>query len=165
MASDVEVVDGEVAYEIVPWTGEALPQVKDMSTDQIADMLDQARAFERGPLGDFKQALTDEALVRLDRQAKWTAHLENGLTLSSRSPDQVEYDVPALMVALEHLVESDLISRDAADSAIREKVTYEPAAAVVKALKKLGGQVTDAVEACERPSSKPRSVRVTGGAR
>lgn len=159
----VEVVDGEVVQmTLVPWTGEVIV-LRDATNAQLAEALDEVRRFEAEQLKGLKRDLQDEILMRMDHEASWTIRLESGVTLTGDGPNRSEWDVPSLQGVLSALEDEGLVSHEAAAKGIREKVTYEAAAAGLNALLKLGGEVRARIEACRLPSSRPRSVRVTGG--
>jgi len=156
-----EVADGEVVYAVVPYTGEALV-LRELPNEQLARLLDGARDFERAELRQFKQEVQDEILRRMDREASWTVHAENGWKLSGKSPGGVEYDVDALRKVLAELLVEDRITAVAVEKAVKAKpVEYTVQKAGVNALLKLGGHVQQAIEACQVPSSKPRYVSVS----
>lgn len=161
----VEVLDGEVVeHALVPWTGEVIV-LRDASDAQLAEALDEVRRFEVEQLKGLKRDLQDEILARMDLNASWTIRLESGVTLTGDGPNRSEWDVPSLRGVLRTLAKEGLISKEAAAKGIRRKVTYEAAAAGLNALLKLGGDVEARVTACRLESAKPRSVRVSGGAR
>ena len=157
---NIEVVDAEpVIGEIVavPWTGEALALTQ-LTDRQLAEVLDEVREFEAARLRTFKRQVQDEALWRMDAAASWTIHTEGGFKLTGDSPARTDIDVDELRAALEDIdVPSSLIEK-----AIKPKpIEYVVSRAGLNALRKLGGEVATAIAECERPSTKPRSVRVS----
>lgn len=160
-----EVVDGEVVYAVVPYTGEAV-DLKGMETDRLAGLLDEVREFEQDRLRDFKRGVQDELLARMDLavsvgdEASWTQRCR-GWTLTADTPSREEWNTNGVLAALDQLVEEKVISREAADGAIRRKP--EVSASGIKTLLRLGGRVAELLGPCRVPSTKPRSVRVERG--
>lgn len=158
-AEEVEVVDGEVVPEtaIVPYSGEVL-DLRDASDNQLAKALDEARQFEREQLRGFKRGVEQVVLDRMDANAEWTVHTEE-YTLSGDSPGLIDYDVDELRKALARLVSEGKLSEESASKAITAKTEYTASKRGIGQLVKLGGDVAEAIRACERPRER-RSVRL-----
>lgn len=174
----VEVVDGEVVPEValVPWTGEALA-LPDLTDEQIAQLLDETRQFERARLTLFKRDVQDEILKRMDAATEWTMHTDS-YDLSGDSPNRTEFDGGELKDALDQLVDAELLTPQQRDKALicklelpgvpdedllarAKKVEYVASRSGLNALKRLGGVVEVTIKSCERKNEKPRAVRVT----
>ena len=144
-----------------PHTGEALA-LRNLSDEQLAQVLDEAAEWERARWRTFRRDLQDEALRRMDAVACWTLHTEGGWKLEGDSPARTEIGVSALREAL-------TTAGASAEQLARAIKPPKPAPDVVdrrgvNALRKLP-HLADAIERVEVPSSKPRQVRVTRGLR
>lgn len=140
----------------VPGTGE----VVDLAgpTDDLARVLAEIREHEQ-ELRTLKSILAEEVHRRMDTEAKWTQRTEH-FEVKGESPERVEYDPEALSKTLDDLLEVGAISLGAADAALEEVTTYKPRVRGLNALIKLGGEVRERVEACQRPVDKPRRLSV-----
>jgi hypothetical protein len=140
-----------------PRTGEITELAAD--TAELARYLADVRAWEMEFLRPAKRAVEEELLRRMDHEASYTLRA-GGLEVTGDGPGRVEYDADVLRDRLRPLVDAGVISRDAFAAAVRERVSYQPMARGLNALRKLGGVVAEAVGAAERPSEKPRRVTV-----
>lgn len=108
-------------------------------------------------LDAFRTELSIELLQRMDRAAKWT-HEEDGVKVSSSSPNQMTYDPVQLASTLTTLVSSGAIDEEAAHGCIEMVPKVKKAG--INAVLKLGGKIEEAVKACATPSTRPRAVKV-----
>ncbi len=128
-------------------------------TDTLAAFLTNTRELE-AELRQAKALVAREVHRRMDAEAKWTARV-GGYELRGESPDRTDYDTEGLDKALRRLVRRELITREAAKSALERVVTLKPRKQGIKALAKLGGEVEAAVVECERPVDRERRVSVS----
>lgn len=147
----------EIARVVHPVTGQVVDL--DGPIDQLAQFLADARDIDAA-VKDAKRAVTDEVLRRADADAAWTIHLP-GVKLSMPSPAPVEdWDELELREALLTLADEGVISVEAVDRAVEPVVTYKIRAAGVKALRKLGGRVAEAIDSRARETQRTRYVKV-----
>ncbi|MBA3688442.1 MAG: hypothetical protein H0W81_06410 [Chloroflexi bacterium] len=146
----------EVAF---PITGEVL-DLSTADTGKLARARDEILDIER-QFREVKHALDAEVLARMDRAAKWTLRAD-GLKLEGTSPGRKSwYDGPALREALMGLVDAGVIDVAAADAAVETVVTYKPSVRGIKALRKLGGEVEQAIGEHEELVDVTRRVSVS----
>lgn len=142
-----------------PFTGETL-QLERAETNDLGWFLNEMREYEMR-LKEAKRAVTDEALRRLDHQAKWTFRTPD-FTLKAPSPAPSEqFDELALRSDLWELVDQGVITEEAAGAAVETVVTYKTRIAGINALRKLGGQVAEVIDRHCTPVQKTRYVSVT----
>lgn len=139
-----------------PSTGEAL--TLDADTATLAEWLKQIDDFSK-ETKFARQRISEEIVRRMDLEASWTMR-EGNLKLTSRSPEQIDYDVDSLGLALVGLMNDGLITKSAAEACIKEEKKLTVLKQGVNALLKRGGQVAEAIRACQVQVDKPRSVRV-----
>ncbi len=127
------------------------------ATDELAEMRAYIRDLEED-LKLAKQALDAEFTGRCDREARWS-WAGNGYTLSVPSPaPAVEYDGEHLRTRLGALAAQGVITWAAVDEAVAEVVTYKPRVAGINRLRKLGGAVAEAIDACATQVERARRV-------
>jgi hypothetical protein len=136
-----------------PLTAEVL-ELESTGVAELARAIDEVRQLEN-ELRAFKARVGDELLARMDRAARWTLR-RDGWEITGDSPRQTAYDGDRLAGELDALVEQDVISREAADAAVRH--TWEARKAGVNALLALGGVVAEAVQRCQT-TPPPRRVK------
>ena len=129
--------------------------------DVLAEAVDALREHER-QAREIRDAIADELRRRMDRKVSWTVHAGR-FTISAPSSEPVtEYDADALDAALGVFVAAGVIDQSAKDAAVERVVTRKTKVAGVKKLKKLGGDVLAAIEACETKVERTsRPVKVT----
>ena len=141
-----------------PITGEVLTLASPNA--DLGRYLADLREFE-GRVREYKRAVTDELLARMDRSASWTVHAE-GVKLSGASPQpSEEWDGPALREALLDLVDEGVLSIEAVDAAVETVVSYKPRKAGINALRKLGGRAAELVAEHRREVEKQRYITVS----
>lgn len=140
-----------------PLTGEAL-ELRAPTTD-LAAAIDQAKEME-GALREYKRAIADEILRRMDHEGTWTARL-GPYKVTGDGPRQPTYDGERLRSALERLVQVGRISERAMEKAVELVTDYKVKKAGINALLKLGPDVAAAVRGAEEQNLKPRGVRVS----
>lgn len=140
-----------------PKTGEALSL--DAPTGTLAAYHDDLQELER-IVREARGRIGEELLKRLDVKAKWTWR-EDGFEIKAPSPaPTTEYDVDAVRATLRDLQDEGVIDEDAADAAVQVTVSYKARVAGLNALRKLGDDVADRIDACGQPVEKPRRVSV-----
>ena len=173
MADEIEVVDAELApaeFAVVPVTpgaGEALT-LRDVPLRQLAAAIDEIREWKRVQLAAFERQLNTEALRRMDERAAqgvknaWTITTDD-YKLSGDSPARTDpIDPDEARVVLDDLVDDGLLDAAVIVRVVKQKEPeYTVDRAGWNALKKLSPAVKTALEAVERPSTKPRAVRVS----
>jgi hypothetical protein len=145
------------ALVVVPITGEVL-DLATTPTDQLAAAINLTRETEVD-LRTFKRRVADELLDRMDREATWTVRL-GGFEVSGDGPGRTDIDGRRLYEELQGLVMEARITEHAAREAVKVETTYTAVKSKVNKLRKLGGEVAEAIARCEWPSSTPRQVRV-----
>jgi|GEM_PF-6028510 len=144
-------------------SGEVLP-LSDATTDRLARFLDDSRELE-SILSETKALVSDELLRRMDRDASWTVRA-GGYELRGQSPEAgaTYYEPLELEQVLRRLRRQGLITKEAAKAALAYEVAVErkPRQAGIRALLRRGGEVAEAVAACEHRRDEPprRRVRV-----
>lgn len=141
-----------------PATGEVLDLATEPS-DVLARALVEVREAEVN-LRAFVGHVKAEVLARMDAEGTWTVRA-GGYKLTGDGPGRTEFDAPALWLALQALVEDGTITDGARDRAVSVAQTFTAHANGVKALRKLGGPVAEAIAAHERPVERPRAVRAS----
>lgn len=131
----------------------------DGATDELGRALLEVRELE-GMLRSYKARIGEEILGRMDREGVWTANLP-GLKITGSSPDRVVYDGEALRDELARLVRSGEITVEAAGRCVEVVTTYKPSARHLKALRKIGGTVAEAIDRHTRRDDSPRRVSVS----
>lgn len=139
-------------------TSGELIDLTEATTDRLAEVLLTTRELE-AELRSAKALVSREVHRRMDREAKWTARV-GGYELRGQSPERVEYDPEELGRRLRVLRRSGLVSPAACRNALERVVSARPRKAGIRALLKLGGEVAEAVCACERPVESERRVSV-----
>jgi molybdate-binding protein len=142
---------------LIPGSGEVVSL--DDSTDTLAghrlwlkEMAEAMRAAAR--------TIDDEILRRGDAEVTWT-YRGGGLLVTMDGPGRKVYDAEPLRGELLALVARGVgITADAVDKAIKVETTYTAQANGIKALRKLGGEVADAIARHESDNPRPRQVRV-----
>lgn len=140
-----------------PATGEVI-DLAGASDGQLAESLASVRDYE-SRLRTFKSEVSDELTRRLDKLCKWTLEVD-GFKVVGQSPNRTDYDVEQLGHALSGLMASGVISEEAAKAAVEAEVKLKVKKAGINALLKLGGEVAEAVKACEVPVTTPRRISV-----
>jgi len=141
-----------------------LIDVRESSTDRLARFLDEATELV-SLMSEARAQVDRELLRRMDAEATWTARVGD-FELRAPSPEagMTYYDPEALEDALDGLVERGLVCEQAAAAALQVETNVErtPKRRGIAALLRLGGEVAEAVAACERRREEPprRSVRV-----
>ncbi len=141
-----------------------LIDLREASTDRLARFLDEAAELV-SLVGEARAQAEREVLRRMDEEATWTARVGD-FELRAPSPEagMTYWDEEALEEVLDDLVERGLVSEQAAAAALEVETTVErkPKRGGIGALLRLGGEVAEAVAACERRREEPprRSVRV-----
>lgn len=139
-----------------PATGEEL-DLPTVTTDQLAEMRAYIRDLEED-LRLAKQALDAEVIDRMDKAAHWTWN-GKGYRLSAPSPAPVtKYDAPELYERLSVLAAKGVISWEALGEAVARVWDYKPRVAGINRLRKLGGEVAEAIDACATEVDRPRRV-------
>lgn len=142
----------------LPVTGEALDLTA--PSPELARVLDDLRSFEQ-EIREAKQFISDELLARMDRDASWTLHVD-GFKIEGDSPaPRAEWNIDALRATLADLLSDGRISEDAMDAALKVEIAYKPQARGLNALKKLGDDVEERIDACSTPVERQRRVRVS----
>ena len=145
---------------VSPATGEVLDL--DAPTGDLGRLLSDIRDAEF-QLREMKRAASREILARMDKQAAWTLRTE-GVTLTGQSPKPAEeWDGPELREALLAFVDRGLLSIEAVDNAVNTVVTYKPRKAGIQALRKLGGEVEEAIDSLAHYDERDRYVKVSLG--
>ena len=150
--------------EVLDRSSGELIDLREASTDRLARFLDEAAELV-SLVNEAKAQVDREVLRRMDAEASWTARL-GAFELQAPSPEagMTYYDPEALEDALDGLVERGLVCEQAAAAALQVETTVErtPKRRGIGALLRLGGEVAEAVAACERRREEPsrRSVRV-----
>jgi hypothetical protein len=154
--------DLEPRYAVNPATGERF----DLSrpAEELAEAMGAAQQLIY-ELDGFKKRIGREILEAMDKRAEWTLHAGQ-FKLTGRSPEpSVTYDEVKLRAALSELVEQGLIDPEAAQQAVKVEVTYKPQAGAIKKLHKLGGKVSEAIDAAKKEPdpewARSRTVRVS----
>lgn len=144
-----------------PTTGEILQL--DAPTADLANVfwdIDLYIARLRGVKEDIQRVI----LERMARDARWTLHLEGGVTAEGRLRGQTEsWDGAELRGRLLELVEDGTITIEAVDRAVEQVVDFKVKKAGVQALRKLGGRVAAYVDSCCFRSEPQRYVKVLRG--
>lgn len=165
MSTEEEVVDGELVYAVVPYTGEAIV-LRDATAPQLAQLLDDCREFERAQLAGFKRAIQDELIRRIDESVaagvadSWTWHTPAGWKITADNPGRTDWPVDVLRSALQRLILDKKIDPHWLDDIIvpeRFKVARKQ---LSNLLKVAGPNEAAALRACEQPTARPRAVRV-----
>jgi len=150
--------------EVLDRSSGELIDLREASTDRLARFLDEAAELV-SLVNEAKAQVDREVLRRMDAEATWTARA-GAFELRAPSPEagMTYYDEQALEEVLDGLVERGLVSEPAAAAAleVETKVERKPRQGGIKALLRIGGEVAEAVAACERRREEPprRSVRV-----
>lgn len=150
--------------EVLDRSSGELIDVREASTDRLARFLDEAAELV-SLVNEARAQVDREVLRRMDEEATWTARV-GSFELRAPSPEagMTYYDAEGLEEALDDLVERGLVSEQAAAAAleVETKVERKPRQGGIRALLRLGGEVAEAVAACERRRQEPprRSVRV-----
>lgn len=155
MSSELTTTIGPRVFPM-PATGEAV--ALDGPTEDLAAHMADIRQLE-SELREAKALIANEVMQRMDRDALWTQRV-GPWEVKGESPERVEYDPEALSKTLDDLLEMGAISLGAADAALEEVTTYKPRVRGLNALIKLGGEVKERIEACQRPVDKPRRLSV-----
>lgn len=142
---------------IHPQTGEIL-DLAAAENAQIASWIESVKEWEVNARG-AKQLASEEIHRRMDRAACWTLR-DGDYEIKGQSPDRTEYLIDSLQVALRNLIAEGLITEEAAQAAVKREVTYKPAKRGINALLKIGGEVAEAIRACEVPDERPRRVSI-----
>lgn len=166
MSTEPEIVNGEVVpdYLPVPYSPGEIVSPRDLTDEQLAEVINEAKDFKMIGLALFERGMKNEALRRMDERAArgergaWTIHVE-GYKLEGDSPNQTEYDVDRLKAALEALVNQGMLGQEAINRVIVPS-GWKVAKRALSQLVKLPG-VKEVVDTCEVPSTRPRNVRVT----
>lgn len=149
---------GQPITVVNPVTGEVLGL--DRPNEDLVQLLADVREYE-AMLREVKRIVQRELLVRLDRDGKWTLHLENGLKVSAPSPEPTEeFDELALRAALLELADEGVLTVEAVDRAIEPVVTYKAHKNGLNALRKLGGRVKAVIDAHASEVVKDRRITV-----
>jgi hypothetical protein len=156
-----DIVRTDARPVITPLTGEVV--LLDSPTDTLADWLHRIRQAE-ADIRDAKRTVTLELLDRMDREARWTARI-GGFEIKGDGPGAVDYDAERLRTELHLLVQAGEITETAMDEAVEIVQTYKAKARGINALRKLGGRVAAAIDACAHPSTRDRRVTVKETAR
>lgn len=152
-----ELVPAQAAPIANPMTGEALELTA--SEEDLAAAIDAAKEME-GRLREFKSAISDELLRRMDHEAKWTIR-PGRYKVEGSAPPAPDYDAEKLLPVLTRLVREKLITPGAAHDALeRPKAPLKVKRRGINALLKLGGEVAAALAECQVEVTKPRSVSV-----
>lgn len=139
-----------------PATGEEL-DLPTAPTDQLAEMRAYIRDLEED-LKLAKQALDAEVIDRMDREARWSWN-GKGYRLSAPSPAPVTtYDAEELYERLSVLAAKGVISWEALGEAVARVWDYKPRVAGINRLRKLGGEVAEAIDACATEVERVRRV-------
>lgn len=142
--------DGRVI--VSPVTGEAIDL--GAHANDLAHAIDHVRDLE-AQLRNVKRQIADELIARMDRAAAWTLTADDW-KISAPSPSRLEYDAEKLATVLTRLVADGRLDPDAA----RRAIVLEPKVkrAGLEAIRRLGGEVRDEVDACGSVSDAPRNV-------
>lgn len=139
-----------------PLTGEALDLTAD--TEDLAYWCDQIRELER-QAKEAREILGLELMRRMDSKASWTLRA-GGFKITAPSPaPKREWNVDALRSTLADLRDQGL-DEDAIDAALEVVVTYKPRTVGLNALRKLGGEVAERIDACGEDVEPTRRVTV-----
>lgn len=143
---------------INPFTGETISL--EASTGELARFLGDLR--EAGDyIKDSKRAVTREIYTRLDRDARWTWR-GSGVLVEGRSPaPTIVWDAGRLREQLLRFVDEDKISVEALDDAVEATTVYVTHRGGVNKLRKLGGEIADAIEECQHEHAGERYLNVT----
>lgn len=152
-----EALERTDRHVLIPGSGELVSL--DDATDQLAGhrlwLKEMAEAMR-----DAARVLDDELLRRADKAVTYT-YRGSGLEVTMDGPDRKVYDAEPLRAELVALAEQGVIDDTAVEKAIKVETTYKAMASGIKALKKLGGAVVEAIERHESENPRPRQVRVT----
>jgi len=141
-----------------PLTGEALTLASD--TADLARLVDDLRELKRVHDEHIK-IVSREIVSRMDRAASWTYQAQ-GVKVTAPSPVPVEeFDGAALREALLDLADRDALTYVAVDAAVQAVVSYKPIKKGINALRKLGGEVGEVVNAHMRTVERERRITVT----
>jgi hypothetical protein len=134
-----------------PQTGELI-ELAEAEDDRVAEILARLKDLE-AQLKQASEEVKGEVIRRMDKAARWT--LEAGeWRLKSSSPGVVDYDQKLLKAELNGLVSKGVIDSTAVGRAFTTRMTESVSKSGVNALLKLGGEVKDAIERCQRPARR-----------
>jgi hypothetical protein len=133
----------------VPVTGEALDLAADDET--LIEAVDRIRDLER-QLKEARDIVAHELIVRMDSRAKWTITAGHWKATAPSPAPKVEWDTERLRETLAGLVIDGTIATEAAESALERVVTLKPRVAGINALRKLGGDIQERIDACSTPA-------------
>lgn len=143
-------------HVLIPGSGEVVSL--DDATDQLAGhrlwLKDMAEAMR-----DASRVIDNELLRRADKAVTYT-YRGGGLEVTMDGPDRKVYDAEPLRADLLELAGRGVIDEAAVEKAVKVETTYKAMASGIKALKKLGGAVVEAIERHESENPRPRQVRV-----
>lgn len=147
----------DLAVVTNPATGELV--ALQAPTDILGYTLDEVRQLEQ-KLREFKRAIADEVLVRMDEAMEWTAHL-GGLSLSAPRPGAEEWDAKVLEAGLKALAAREVIDAGALEKVIGyEPKVYKRGISGLQALAKAGNaEVADLLRRARKPP-KSRSITI-----
>ena len=109
-------------------TGEVLDP-KTADTARLAEFITNSQSLHK-ELSDAEGVVSDELVERLDRDASWTAHVENGefrweIKASSPTAGTTVYPEDLLETELEGLVREGTITPEAAAKALHRRIILE----------------------------------------
>lgn len=138
-------------------TGEMVPINADI--DELADVIDGLKELEAA-VKVAKRAANKGILARFDKRGKWSG-VYRGLKVSAPSPEpKYEWNVDALRGTLLDLLDQELIDDEAFDAALDQVVVWKAKTNGLKALMKLGGEITERIESCRIVTEPERYVSV-----
>ena len=136
-----------------PIAGELL-DLKELPTGRLAATRLRIKQWEAAELREVKDAIDAELTSRVRAENVKTLHVEGGLEIKvvSQSPKATDvYDAIPLKATLDAFVEEGLITRAAADRAVKTEVTYKPVVNELKKMKGLSDDIRERIEAHEKP--------------
>jgi hypothetical protein len=144
-----------------PVTGDTL----DLDTAEWSDLARiRAGIIELGHrMAELSTMLDSELARRLDLTNKRSITVD-GFDLTVNAPFRDEWDVPLLMRKLTECVAAGLLTKDAAQRAVKTETTYKPVARELsKLLKHDNPAVRDRIAEAVTAAPTKRRVTVTGG--
>lgn len=113
------------AREIVDRGVGEIVNLDDADNQRLAEVITHTIDLRR-ELGEVEQLVSDELISRLDLDANWTWR-GDGVTVTAASPERGSEDFPvdALETALQELIDKGVISREAAEKAVKRRITLQ----------------------------------------
>lgn len=144
---------------VIPGTGEVT--ALDAPTETLAEVRDRISRIEQN-LRTAKDLLDHELCVRAD-QHNTRKLVTDGYLVEVAAPKTMEWSGNALAPVLERMVEQEVLSAEAARSALEPELTLKPRARELTRLlasPTVSDEDRQALEDCRTASTRKRSVRV-----